>query len=174
LAIILFGGVVAFWIFQTFRVVFSALKLPWLQDFDPILDCAAPRVSLIFAARDEEEKLPAALETLAKIDYPELEIIGVDDRSEDATAGILDEFAARHARFRSIHVAELPDAWLGKPHALQKGYEAASGEWLLFTDADVRFQPDALRRAMAVALGRKLDHLSLLGQVDMVGFWETV
>lgn len=174
LAIIFFGSVAAFWIFHTLRVAYGTLKLPWLKDFDPTLDGPVPRVSLIFAARDEEEKLPVALETLAKIDYPELEIIGVDDRSKDATGRIVDAFAVKHPRFRAIHVTELPDGWLGKPHALQKGYEAASGEWLLFTDADVRFQPDALRRAMAVARERKLDHLSLFGDVDMVGFWETV
>ncbi|HEY8715898.1 MAG TPA: glycosyltransferase, partial [Candidatus Acidoferrum sp.] len=154
LAIIFFGSVAAFWIFHTLRVAYGTLKLPWLKDFSPNLDTLAPRVSLIFAARDEEEKLPAALETLGRIDYPELEIIGVNDRSEDATGKILDEFAATHPRFRAIHVAELPDGWLGKPHALQKGYEAASGDWLLFTDADVRFRPDALRRAMAVARER--------------------
>jgi hypothetical protein len=174
LAIIFFGSVAAFWIFHALRVPYGTLKLPWLKDFDPNLDGPVPRMSLIFAARDEEEKLPVALETLAKIDYPELEIIGVDDRSKDATGRIVDAFAVKHPRFRAIHVTELPDGWLGKPHALQKGYEAASGEWLLFTDADVRFQPDALRRAMAVARERKLDHLSLFGDVDMVGFWETV
>jgi len=103
-----------------------------------------------------------------------LEIIGVDDRSEDATGRILDEFAATHPRFRAIHVTELPDGWLGKPHALQNGYEASSGEWLLFTDADVRFKPDVLMRAVRIAKERKLDHLTLFGDVDMVGFLETV
>ena len=86
---------------------------------------------------------------------PNLEIIGVDDRSKDATGRILDEFAAKHPRFRAIHVAELPAGWLGKPHALQKAYEASSGEWLLFTDADVRFKPDVPRRAMALATRAK-------------------
>ncbi len=133
-----------------------------------------PRISLLFAARDEEEKLPGAVATLARLDYPELEIIGVDDRSEDATGRILDEFAAAHPRFRAIHVADLPAGWLGKPHALQQAYEVSSGEWLLFTDADVRFKSDVLRRAMTMIAERNLDHLSLLGDVEMVGFWETV
>ncbi len=65
----------------------------------------------------------------------------------------------RIRRFRAIHVAELPAGWLGKPHALQQAYEASSGEWLLFTDADVRFKPDVVRRAIAMATERKLDHL---------------
>jgi glycosyltransferase involved in cell wall biosynthesis len=134
----------------------------------------APRISLLFAARDEEEKLPKALATLAELDYPGLEIIGVDDRSADATGRILDDFAATHPKFRAIHVNELPANWLGKPHALQQAYEASTGEWLLFTDADVRFKRDVLRRAMTLATERKLDHLSLFGDVEMVGFWETV
>jgi glycosyltransferase involved in cell wall biosynthesis len=73
-----------------------------------------------------------------------------------------------------VHVKELPQGWLGKPHALEKAYEAATGEWLLFTDADVRFQPDALRRAITLVKQRKLDHLTLLTDVEMSGFWETV
>jgi glycosyltransferase involved in cell wall biosynthesis len=173
-ALVIFGSIALFWLFHGFRIACGALRLPWLKDFSPIDDTAAPRISLLFAARDEEEKLPAALATLAELDYPDLEIIGVDDRSQDATGRILDEFAATHARFHAIHVAELPADWLGKPHALQRAYEASSGDWLLFTDADVRFKPDVLRRAMALARERKLDHLTLFGDVEMVGFWETV
>jgi Glycosyl transferase family 2 len=173
-ALVIFGSIAFVWVILGLRIAYGALKLPWLKDFPPITGTAVPRISLLFAARDEEEKLPGALATLAEIDYPELEIIGVDDRSEDATGDILDQFAASHPRFRAIHVKELPTGWLGKPHALQQAYEAANGEWLLFTDADVRFKVDALRRAMTMASERKLDHLSLFGDVEMVGFWEKV
>jgi glycosyltransferase involved in cell wall biosynthesis len=72
-----------------------------------------------------------------------------------------------------VHISELPSGWLGKPHALQKAYEASTGEWLLFTDADVRFKPDALRRAATLAKQCNLDHLTLIGDVEMHGFWET-
>jgi glycosyltransferase involved in cell wall biosynthesis len=174
LALLFFGSIALFWLFNALRIAYGTHKLPWLKDFDPSVDALTPPISLIFAARDEEEKLPGALATLAKLDYPDLEIIGVDDRSEDATGRILDEFAATHPRFRVIHVAELPEGWLGKPHALQKGYEASTGEWLLFTDADVRFKQDVLMRAVRIATEGKLDHLTLFGDVDMVGFWETV
>jgi glycosyltransferase involved in cell wall biosynthesis len=172
--LVLFGLIALFWIFHGLRVAYGAVRLPWLKDFDPTADANCPRVSILFAARDEEEKLPAALATLASLDYPRLEIVAVDDRSEDATGCILDEFATAHRRFRAVHVRELPARWLGKPHALQKAYEAASGEWLLFTDADVRFQPDALRRAVAMVRARKLSHLTLLTDVEMSSFWETV
>jgi glycosyltransferase involved in cell wall biosynthesis len=173
-ALVIFGGTAFVWIILALRIAYGALKLPWIKDFSPITGTNVPRISLLFAARDEEEKLPGALATLAQIDYPELEIIGVDDRSEDATGRILDEFAASHPRFRAIHVAELPAGWLGKPHALQQAYEGSSGEWLLFTDADVRFKVDVLRRAITMVTERNLDHLSLFGDVEMVGFWEKV
>jgi len=109
-----------------------------------------------------------------EMDYPDIEVVAVDDRSQDATGRILDEFAAAHPRLRVVHVDHLPKGWLGKPHGLQKAYEASSGEWLLFTDADVRFKPDVLRRAISLVRACNLDHLTLLGHVEMVGFWETV
>ena len=171
-AIVVFSLVAAFWVFHGLRVSYGATKLPWIKEIEPAQDAACPSISLIFAARDEEEKLPAALATLAALDYPRLQIIGVDDRSQDATGRILDEFAAAHSRFRAVHVTELPSGWLGKPYALQKAFEASTGEWLLFTDADVRFRPDVLRRAAALAEARKLDHLTLVCNVEMHGFWE--
>jgi len=166
--------VALFWVGYGLRVAYGAIQLPLVRDFPPAPDAECPRISILFAARDEEEKLPAALATLMEIDYPGLEIVAVDDRSKDATGRILDEFANTHTRLRVVHVDRLPEGWLGKPHGLQKAYEASSGEWLLFTDADVRFKPDVLRRGVSLVKGRKLDHLSLLGDLDMVGFWEKV
>lgn len=170
--IVFFSLVAAFWVFHGLRAAYGATKLPWVKDFAPARDAACPSISLIFAARDEEEKLPTALATLAALDFPHLEIIAVDDRSQDASGRILDDFAAAHLGFRTLHVAEIPDGWLGKTHALQMGFEASSGEWLLFTDADVRFKPDVIRLAVTLAQEHKLDHLTLLCNVEMHGFWE--
>ena len=170
----LFGLIAFFWIFHGLRVAYGALRLPRIKDCAPAKDAACPRISLIFAARDEEEKLPAALATLAALDYPNLEIIAVDDRSLDSTGAILEEFTRRHPRLRALRVRELPNGWLGKPHALQRAYEQSTGEWLLFTDADVRFAPDVLRRAVTLVKQRGVDHLTLFGDVEMVGFWEKV
>lgn len=170
----LFGLIAFLWLTYGPRVAYGAVQLPWLKSYAPAKDADCRRISLIFAARDEEEKLPAALATLIEIDYPRLEIIAVDDRSRDTTSRILDDFAATHDRLRVVHISELPKGWLGKPHALQKAYEASSGDWLLFTDADVRFKPDTLRRAVALARDRQLDHLTLFGDVVMIGFWEKV
>ncbi len=169
---VVYGFTVSFWVFYGLHVAYGALRLPIIKDIAVASDADCPRTSILFAARDEEEKLPAALTTLMEIDYPDLEVIAVDDRSRDSTRRILDEFAALHPRLRVVHVEDLPPGWLGKPHALQKAFEAAIGEWLVFTDADVRFKPDVLRRAITLARRQKLDHLSLLCDVEMVGFWE--
>jgi glycosyltransferase involved in cell wall biosynthesis len=170
--LILCGFIASFWIFYGLHIAYGALRLPIIKDIAPAADAGCPNISILFAARDEEEKLPAALATLMEIDYPHLEVVAVDDRSTDATGQILDDFAALHPRLRVVHVVDLSPGWLGKPHALQKAYEAATGEWLVFTDADVRFKPDVLRRAIALAKRENLDHLSLLCDVEMVGFWE--
>lgn len=172
--LVLFGLVALFWMTYGLKVAYGALRLPWLKDYAPAADADCPRISVLFAARDEAEKMPGALATLVAVDYPNLEIVAVDDRSSDATARILDEFAENHPQLRVVHVRELPPRWLGKPHALQKAYEASSGEWLVFTDADVKFRPDALRRVATLARERGLDHLSLLGDVERSGFWDTV
>ena len=174
LGIALFGGIALFWLTYGLRVAYGAIRLPRVRDFPPAPDAACPRISVLFSARDEEEKLPAALRTLMEIDYPDFEVVAVDDRSRDRTGEILDAFAAAYPRLRVVHVDRLPEGWLGKPHGLVKAYDASSGEWLLFTDADVRFKPDVLRRAISLEKINNLDHLTLLGDVEMVGFWETV
>ncbi|HZC65754.1 MAG TPA: glycosyltransferase [Candidatus Dormibacteraeota bacterium] len=170
----LFAFLASFWIFIGFYVVGGSLRMPWVKNYEPAPDAECPRISVIFAARDEEEKLPAALTSLAAVDYPNLEIIAVDDRSTDATARILDDFAARHPRLRVVHVAELPAGWLGKTHALQRGYELSTGEWLVFTDADVRFNPEVLRRSLTMTREKKLEHLTLFCDLETEGFWEKV
>jgi glycosyltransferase involved in cell wall biosynthesis len=169
-----FGFVALFWTTYGLKVAYGDVRLPWLKNFPPSADADCPRISVIFAARDEEEKLPAALATLLKIDYPDLEIIAVDDRSSDSTAQILGDFAANHSQLKVVHVRELPKGWLGKPHALQRGYENSAGELLVFTDADVKFRPDALRRVVTLFRERGLDHLALLGDVERSNFWDTV
>ena len=127
----------------------------------------APRVSIVVPARDEQEHVQAALASFAAQDYENLEIIAVDDRSRDATGEIM-ERAARAAtvsrpglRFEVIRIRELPAGWLGKTHAMWSGGERATGDWILFTDADVKLRADALRRAVVYAEEVKADHLVL-------------
>jgi cellulose synthase/poly-beta-1,6-N-acetylglucosamine synthase-like glycosyltransferase len=162
------------WIVQVTRATIGMSRVPQLRDFPPVADDDCPPISVIFAARDEAEKLPSALATLLVQDYPRYEVIAVNDRSTDGTGSMLREFAAKNDRLKLIELAELPPGWLGKPHALALGAEKAAGEWLLFTDADVHFAPDSLRRAVRLVRDRSLDHLALLTGFEMRGFWEKV
>src|SRR5271157_3601601 len=130
-------------------------------------------ISVIFAARDEAENLPAALASLLGLTYPRYEVIAVNDRSSDETSGILNQFARTSKLLRVIYIHELPAGWLGKTHALNAGGQASSGEWLVFTDADVHFDPDVLSRALWLAEERGWDHMTLLSGMDMRGVWET-
>ena len=172
IGLLLFLGIALFWILHGLRAVWGALELPRLKDFLPARDADCPRVSLIFAARDEEAKLPGTLATLSALDYPALEVIAVNDRSTDRTRAILAEAGKRDPRLTVVNLEALPDGWLGKPHALERGFEASTGTWLLFTDADVQFRPDSIRRAATMARLAMLDHLTLMVDLEMQGFWE--
>jgi len=123
---------------------------------------AWPRVSVVIAARNEAATLAAALPTVLALDYPELEFIAVNDRSEDDTGAILERLAAADPRLRVLHVRELPPGWLGKTHALHLGAQQATGEWILFTDADVHFTPEALVRAVGHGRAQTLDHIAVV------------
>ncbi len=144
---------------------------------------SAPRVSIIVPARNEERSIERCLECLLALDYPDYEILAVDDRSTDSTGEIMDRVAASQAqpaRLKVIHVRELPSGWLGKTHAMWSAASQATGEWLLFTDGDVFFHPRALRLALACAQQGGWDHLVLSptmkmatpGECMMIGFFQ--
>ena len=138
-------------------------SLPRLSDADR--SGRAPTVSVVLAARDEADHIAQAVQSLLDQDHPALEIVAVDDRSSDGTGQILDRLAEAHARVRVLHVRTLPDGWLGKNHALQRGAEAATGELLLFTDADVMMAPGAVARAVGVLERDGLDHLAVAPRI---------
>lgn len=170
--IIFFSGLAGYWILTAVLTYRGMARIPVLTQVTPFDGPKFPRVSILFAARDEAAKLPEALASLLTLDYPNYEMIAVDDRSEDATLDILNNFAQRDTRLRVVHIAELPQGWLGKPHALEMAYRESAGEWLVFTDADVQFAPDLLRRALALIQQERSDHLTLLAGLDLRGFWE--
>src|ERR1700736_3830157 len=170
--IVLFGLIASLWIVQGIRAGIGMARLPWLSDAPPLPLGDVPQISVIFAARDEAEKLPGAIQTLLSQDYPEFEVVAVNDRSQDQTPAILHDLERAKPNLKVINIANLPPGWLGKPHALVAGFEQSQGEWLVFTDADVHFAPDVLRRAVALAQDRQWDNLPLLASVEMLGFWE--
>ena len=123
-------------------------------------DSDLPSISLVAAARNEERNIERAVRSLVRLDYPDFEITLVNDRSTDRTGKILDSLASEFPQLNVVHLTELPAGWLGKNHALQYGANRSRGEWLLFTDADVVFDPSTLRRAIAYADANRVDHLA--------------
>ena len=174
LALVLTFAAAFFWILNAIDVARGSRKIPAIRDIAPLADVDCPPVSILFAARDEEEKLPAALATFLALDYPRYEVIGADDRSEDRTPEILRAAAEKDARLKYVRIDSLPAGWLGKPHALQQAFELCKGEWIVFTDADVHFSPDLLRRSVALAKREGWDHLTLLSGVEMHALGEKI
>ena len=126
-----------------------------------------PTVSLVAPARNEERNIERAVRSLVQLDYPHLQITLVNDRSTDRTGQILDALAAEFPQLNVVHLTELPAGWLGKNHALQLGADRSRGEWLLFTDADIIFEPTTLRRAIGYALAEKIDHVAATPETRM-------
>jgi glycosyltransferase involved in cell wall biosynthesis len=175
--VILVGGwmIFAFWVAG---VAPSLVSLLWrsLDSVVPTLKTPItwPKVSIIVPARDEAGKIEAAMRSKLLIDYPDFELIAVDDRSQDETGAILDRLAAEDSRLCVIHLDSLPDDWLGKSHAMHVAASRAKGDFLLFTDADVFFAPDLLRKAVTLCEGQRLDHLTLAPHLECHGFFEEV
>ncbi len=132
-----------------------------------------PAVTVIVPARDEESMISRCLESLSRQDYPNLEIVAVNDRSTDGTGDKMDAVAASDDRVQVVRVNELPSGWLGKSYANKLGFERAAGDWLLFTDGDVLFREDCIRRAVSHAEVERLDHLALFPELSRAGFWES-
>jgi len=195
------------------RIVDAALGMPSVADVsrsewdrNPVLPGGNPRVSIIVPARNEEETVERALNTLLALDYDNYDVIAVNDRSTDRTGEIMERIAESQSQnrqdqsphfsqktremghpglapnFRVVHHTELPAGWLGKTHAMWTAANQATGDWLLFTDADVLFKPDALRRALAYAESVPADHVVLFprmimkrpGEYMMIAFFQTI
>jgi glycosyltransferase involved in cell wall biosynthesis len=171
------------------RIVDAAIGMPGVADVSTAEwdrnPAANPRVSIIVPARNEEEDIELSLTRLLELDYDNYEVIAVNDRSTDRTGEIMERLAGSanvHGRLRVIHHRELPAGWLGKTHAMWTAANAATGDWLLFTDADVLFKPDSVRRALAYAEPERADHVVLFpqmimkrpGEYMMIAFFQTM
>ena len=175
------------------RIVDAALGMPSVADISQpewdrksTGDSVNRRVSIIVPARNEEEDIELSLTRLLELDYDNYEVIAVNDRSTDRTGEIMERVAENPVltsrRLRVIHHRELPAGWLGKTHAMWTATNEATGDWLLFTDADVLFKPDSVRRALAYAEAEKADHVVLFprmimkqpGEYMMIAFFQTM
>lgn len=171
---VLWLGLAAFWIWNLGGVTILTPASAARRGNSPE---QRPKVSILVPARNEEAALPACLESLAKLDYPDYEVIVVDDDSRDRTGAIAEEWAQRTefaGRMQVVRNRELPAGWSGKVHALHLAAGRAAGEWILATDADMVFHPAILRVAVERAMAEGADFLSLTPEFVFGSFWEKV
>src|SRR5215211_3229915 len=132
----------------------------------------APLVSVVIPARNERRNIGRCLTSVLAARYPRLEVVVVDDHSDDGTGD-----AARalgDPRLRVLENPPLPDGWMGKQWACATGAAAARGEVICFADADTAHAPDLLPRAVHAMRARRADMLSVIGSQEMGTFWERV
>lgn len=140
-------------------------------------DAELPPVTVIVPARNEERNIERCARSLLAQDYPDFELIVVNDGSADATPEILATLAAEHPRLKVVTLSgDLPPGWAGKPHAMQMGYEVVRPEsrYILFSDADTYHFPTGLRTAVSVAVREDTALLTTLPALELKSFWEKV
>ncbi len=120
-----------------------------------------PSLSVLIPMRNEAEVIAKTVRSLLDQDYPDLEILILDDQSEDNSALLARQAAGEDKRLRVLSGQPLPPGWLGKPWACHQLSEQARGAYLLFTDADVHWQPGALQAVMDMALRTRADLLTV-------------
>jgi cellulose synthase/poly-beta-1,6-N-acetylglucosamine synthase-like glycosyltransferase len=155
-------------IVQVALAVRTARTVPVFSTIEAPTPTAWPRLSLVVPARNEAFGIEEALRSKLACDYPEKEIVLVDDRSTDATGTIAASFAAHEPRLKIARIVELPPGWLGKVHAMSVGVDRASGEWLLFSDADVHIEPGTLQKLIAHAEADQIDMVAMMPRMDPV------
>src|SRR5499427_6737163 len=168
-ATLIFSGTAALFMAMTLGALWHlrrVRRLPSLEDLAvahrPNLSAEKqPRCSVVIAARDEEARIEQTIRHLLAQRGVEAEFIIVDDRSADRTSEILKRLAKEDARVQVKRVEVLPDGWLGKCHACHLGASAATGDWILFTDADCWLQPELILRALMVAEREQVEHVTL-------------
>ena len=133
-----------------------------------------PKLSIIVPARNEENDIRRCLESLQKIEYPNIEIIAINDRSTDRTGEIIAEIAQADEKIKLIQGSDLPDGWLGKVHAIHQGISHATGDWFLLIDADVALHEKAPATAISYCLKNDLEMLSIFLKPSLNTFWENI
>jgi len=149
-----------------FYAILKAVSRSTLPDKD------LPFISIVVPARNEEGKIRRCLESLLSQDYPDFEIVVIDDRSTDKTGQIIAELAAGHSRIKFVKGSDVPEGWIGKCNALVHASAHASGEWYLFTDADTWHRSNSVRDSVSYALTHKADLVSFVPVQELGSFWE--
>ena len=162
------------WILGPLIMFWRARGSPDLADEPDEIPPAPPLVSVIVPARNEAHNIERCVRSLLSSGWPSLEVIVVDDRSEDATGSLVRALGAEDARVRVIDGAPVPSGWFGKQWACAQGASAARGSTLIFTDADTAHAPTLIPRSMSAMRARALDFLTVGGFQELGSFWERV
>lgn len=159
------------WALPLFGIPRLAGTKPSLNDVPPV---TGVKLSVIIPARNESAQIGTVLASVLASTYTPLEIVVVDDRSTDDTARKVAEFAATDARLRLVLGRALPRGWYGKPWACQQGADNATGDVLVFIDADTTHHPELMARAISMLQQSKADLLTVAPKQLVVSFWERV
>jgi len=150
-----------------------ATRGPQLRGYAP--RPTGPTLSVIIPARNEAPNIERCLRSVLAAAYAPLEIIVVDDHSSDDTAEIVRRLAAdpeARRRVRLVRGVDLPPGWFGKQWALVQGYRIATGDLVLFVDADTKHEPELIARAVTALRTEHVDLVSVIPRQEMETFWE--
>jgi chlorobactene glucosyltransferase len=168
------AGGIAYWAVVLWRVRRMMPQVPAVEAGVASAPTNSARVSVIVPAHNEERVIADCAKALRSQDHADLEIVFVLDRCSDRTLERLRAAVGDDPRVRIVENDHCPDEWAGKCHAAWIGAKVATGDWLLFSDADVEFAPQLVRASLATAIARGCGLLSLVGRLDSGAWFERV
>jgi cellulose synthase/poly-beta-1,6-N-acetylglucosamine synthase-like glycosyltransferase len=160
-------GVFFAWLSLMHSMFQSFTKTPFLDRFEN-RSTTTPKVSVILPARNEEDYISKCLETLTAQNYKNFEIIAIDDSSEDKTGEIIEKFSKKDSRIIHVRAREKPQDWMGKNWACMEGFKKATGEIMLFTDADTKFEKNVIALAVSHLQSENLDALTVIPRLRCI------
>jgi cellulose synthase/poly-beta-1,6-N-acetylglucosamine synthase-like glycosyltransferase len=167
-------GIFGTWIYFLGYMIKSFRQSPRLDCFNKILRKELPKVSVILPARNEEKYISKCLDSLIEQDYPNFEIIVINDSSDDRTWDIIQKYAISYQAIKPLNAGPKPDSWAGKNWACYQGYLKANGNLFLFTDADTVHCSSMMSLATAHLLNQKLDAITVIPKLICKDFWTKI
>ena len=152
-------GVFLAWLFLLHSMYQSFTKTPFVDRFENT-STTIPKVSVILPARNEEGFIGKCLEPLSSQDYKDFEIIAIDDSSNDKTGETIEKFSKKDSRIIHVSAREKPEKWMGKNWACMEGFKKATGDIMLFTDADTKFEKNVMSLAVSHLQSENLDAMT--------------
>ncbi len=165
------AGIFGVWVYFLAYMTKSIRQSPRLESLDRISIRRFPQVSVILPARNEGQYIARCLDSLLGQDYPNFEVIAVNDSSTDRTGEIMKAYAAKDSRIIHIDASPKPEGWTGKNWACYQGYLHTRGELLMFTDADSKHLPSAMSLAVGHLVSQNLDALTAVPRLICNDFW---